>query len=285
MRSIFGVLVPCVVLMAACSPSTEPAPLSPGRQLFEQNILELLNTACADCHSNAGDDYDAPDFLDTVDGQYYESLVSDSDFVGCAVETSRLLRKGLDPNHPGKQLADPQYEKMRAWLVQEAIDRFQGVCAAPVSDPSPGTMPKPQTTAVMEAIAQFGACMTYDDWKNAGMDRIGGTTSVLAGNQSPCFSCHATGGGGNWMPNPDGPDAEIRFAFAKMRKAYSIFHLVTATSNDDNSFKDIVPSDRWRDTTKDEGHPTYTLSQGSLTALETWFSTTYTKWKKGPCTP
>jgi hypothetical protein len=276
-----------LIVLTACDSTPEFRPMTPGREIFERDILTLLNGVCADCHSNANDEHSAPDFLDTADGQYYESLVGRPDFVGCAVENSLLLVKGLHSNHPGGKLTGPQQEKMQQWLTQEAIDRFQGECAgAPVIPGSGGMGEAPLTGKV--AIEQFGACMSLDVWNSAGMPLVGATIALEGQQPKPCYSCHDEGSGGNWMPDPNSANAaqEIANSFGQMRQPYSIYHLVQWTVNDaDASFKDIVPANRWREKGKDQNHPTYTLSLTSQGYIEAWFNTTYEKWKNGPCTP
>src|SRR5262245_13054446 len=110
----------CAVMTAACDGA------SPARRLFDENVEPILKASCADCHANPNDPHRAPDYLDTVLGDHYASLVSRKDFVGCDVQSSMLLAKGLDPEHPGGALSGPQHDRVEGWLLEEAIERFQG---------------------------------------------------------------------------------------------------------------------------------------------------------------
>jgi hypothetical protein len=267
--------------------------MSPGREIFERDIMPLLNVICADCHSNPNDEHDAPDFLDTADGQYYESLVSRVDFVGCDASSSLLVTKGLHPGHPGGKLTEPQELKMNTWLSQEATDRFPGNCTEAKivsSGGGGGSGGAPQIITPDLALEQFRKCMTLDDWRNTGMPSVGETIATDNGIPSHCYSCHQTGAGTNWMSGAIGNsiDADIQKAFVNMSKpqseSYSIFHLVGCTRNNDGSFKDIVQSNRWRDKGKEnKGHPNYQLSPENQGYIDAWFSLTYNKWKNGPC--
>lgn len=285
---ISGVIA--MMATAGCSSREEPPPLSAARQLFEEDIMPLLNGVCADCHSNANDEHGAPDFLDTVDGQYYESLVARTDFVGCDVNNSLLLTKGLHEEHPGGKLTGPQHDKIVSWLLKEATDRFNGVCNGPEMVPGTGggEMP-PVTLTALAAMEQFRNCMTLEDWKKAEMPVVGETIALEGDTPKPCYSCHEVdGSGGNWMSGSENVStaASIENVFNNMSKSksYSIYRLVGAIQNDqDGSFVDIVQSYRWRDKSEDEKHPTYTLSSVNQGRVDTWFSLTYNKWKSGSC--
>src|SRR5262249_50857069 len=121
MRSVVLVSGLCAAMAAACGPvgdNTGEAP-SAARLLFDENVEPLLETTCADCHSNPDDPHRAPDFLDVVPGDHYASLVSRKDFVGCDVDNSLLLAKGLEPDHPGGSLTDAQHDRVKGWLMEE----------------------------------------------------------------------------------------------------------------------------------------------------------------------
>jgi hypothetical protein len=293
MRGRILVLGLCAVMMAGCdrNPEDSPPAVTAARLIYDRDVEPLLATTCADCHSNPDDLHGAPDFLDLVPGDRYASLVSRKDFVSCDVENSLLLAKGHDPDHPGGALTAPQHERVERWLVEEAIERFSGVCNGPPPASGAGGMdagtPVGPLTG-LQALEQLGDCMTLEDWNAANMPLVAHQTALFNKQQVPCYSCHANGAGPNWMPDPGAGDADasIADAFEKMRRVYSIFKLVRWTVNDeDGSFKEIVPSNRWRDKGQDPGHPPYELEAQYQESIDAWFQTANGKWKAGLCTP
>lgn len=279
-----------ISITAACTPNAEDEPTGgtpPGdsptaaRQCFIDDVKPLVESTCADCHSNVNDEFGAPDFLDVIPTDYYASLVSRTDFVGCDVDNSLLLVKGLDADHPGGDLTPPQHERVKNWLNKEAMERFGGKCTTPTPT---GEEEPPGPLTGLDAIAQFGACMTLEDWLNKKMDLVANQTALSQDQVMPCYSCHAGGQGSNWMPDPQN-SGEVSQAFEKMRVPYKIFKLIQWTVNDeDGSFKDIVPANRWRDKGKEKGHPEYTLEPQYVEYIDQWFQLTYDKWKSGTCT-
>lgn len=259
--------------------------------MFDREVKPLLETTCADCHATPGDPYGAPEILEAVPGDYYASLVSRKDLVGCDVENSLLLTKGLDPGHPGGALTGPQHTRVERWLTEEARERFDGVCKS--SPPAAATgesgveAPSGALTG-MKALEQLGDCMTLADWQETKMPLVASQLARNGNQQAPCFSCHTSGAGGNWMPDPNGPkaDTEIPDAFEKMRRPYSIFNLVRWTVHDeDGSFEDVVQSHRWRDKGTGSEHPSYALAKEYEEYVDAWFTRTYDRWKAGPCVP
>lgn len=293
----------CAVLAAACSPRSdeltcaangEPCP-GEARWLFEHDVRPLVETNCADCHSNPHDALGAPDFLDVVPGDFYASLVSRADFVRCDVGDSLILTKGLDPDHPGGALTEPQRERVEGWLRKEAEERFGGVCKDPpvvagsggAGSGNPGTgagagNPSGDLDG-LAAIAQFGDCMTLDDWNETNMPLVAKQHADDGQGSVQCYTCHSGGTGDNWMVDP-ASDAAVADAFEKMRRPYSIYKLVWWTVHDeDGSFKDIVQSHRWRDKGSDPEHASYALAPEYQEYIDEWFTRTYDRWKSGAC--
>ncbi|HZS37730.1 MAG TPA: hypothetical protein VFF06_12925, partial [Polyangia bacterium] len=95
-------------------------------------------------------------------------------------------------------------------------------------------------------------------------------------NSGPCTSCHQTG---DYVLLSADPNAN----FAAIKKMPYIMKFALADVNVDGTFKDIVPADRFKDRGMETGHPAYTLNTARLTALTTFFTTVYGKWKAGTC--
>ncbi len=275
--------------------STGSGQTSAARAYFDQSVETIFEGTCSDCHSNPGDDYGAPDFLGFSPDDYYGGLTGRVDFVSCDIANSILLLKGADPGHAGPPLTEGQHDKVEQWLKLEAEERFGGSCSS--SDPpttssttaattSTGT-PEPAPLTGEMAMKQFGDCMTLEDWNATGMPLVANQLSDYGGNNVPCYSCHANGTGENWMPDPKAATAEadIAEAFEALRYMYASFNLVRWTvNNEDGSFKDLVPSYRWRDKGQEgTSHPMYTLDPTYLQYYEDWFALTYEKWSTGAC--
>jgi hypothetical protein len=313
MRSYHVLLIALSVSasLAACAenpPSTlgattgagagEPTP-SPAQAYFEQNVAPIFLGTCADCHANTADEHGAPDFLGLSVEAYYGELTARTDFVSCDTANSVLLLKGADPGHAGPPLTDGQHDKVGLWLDLEADERFGGKCdgvkpsdaastsTTVASSSSTGGMEEPPPLTGQVAMKQFGDCMTLEDWTATGMPLVANQISDYGGNDVPCYSCHNAGTGENWMPDPNGANAEadIAEAFEAMRYMYASFNLVRWTvNNEDGSFKDLVASQRWRDKGQEgTSHPSYTLSAEYQGYYEAWFTQVYDKWSSGEC--
>jgi hypothetical protein len=264
------------------------APVGPSaaRVYFDDNVVPIFQGTCADCHANPVDEHGAPDFLGASPAAYYDAVTARPDFVACDVANSILLSKGADPGHAGPALTDGQHDKVATWLALEAEERFGGTCTAPsdaaTSTSGGGDPPAPLTGE--EAMAQLGECMTYDDWVDSGMPLVAKQKAKYLDNDVPCYSCHANGTGENWMPNPNDID-DVAEAFENMRWMYASFNLVRWTvNNEDGSFKDLVPSYRWRDKGQEgTNHPSYKLSADYVAAYEDWFDRTKQRWLDGKC--
>lgn len=244
-----------------------------GRGYFEANVLPFVDdgttgNACAQCHLESYGKPGAPWFLGSSRAGIYDALASNKKHVSSSLENSLFLNKGV---HSGPALTPEQHEKVAKWLEIEAAERF-GDCTDEPKPPSNCKTGK-------EMIAEFGACMTLEDWTTTGMHLIS-TQNVL--NGGPCYSCHALGTGGNYMTDPE-EEGGISLGFEKMRILSPILNLVTWTPGDDGACPDLVPANRWIDKSGQGGHPKYLLDPAHINALDTWFKLTYDKWKNGTC--
>lgn len=244
-----------------------------GRGYFEANVLPFVDdgttgNACARCHLESYGTPGAPWFLGSSRAGIYDALAGNKKHVSSSPENSLFLNKGM---HSGPDLTPEQYEKVAKWLAIEADERFSDCTGEP----------KPPSTCKTgkEMIAEFGACMTLEDWKATGMHMIS-TQKTL--NGGACYSCHGEGMGGNYMTDPATDESSL-YGFEKMRFISPIFNLVTWTSGDDGACPDLVPANRWRDKSGQGGHPKYVLDPAYIDALDAWFKLTYDKWKSGTC--
>jgi cytochrome c553 len=274
------------------------------RAFFDEHVLPIMVNTCANCHSNAGDQYGAPEFLGLAQDQYYDALSKNTSFVGCDIENSILLLKGLDPAHVGGPLTLEQHEKVETWLTLEAIARFNGTCGGPPTTTATtstaattgaggggtggegGAAPVGPMTG-QQAMEEFGKCMSLSDWIDSGMPLIANQQCEYQNNTLQCYNCHnnfATGS--TALPNPNAANAteEIERAFEQMRHMYSSFALVRWNVNpEDGSFKELVSSYRLRDKGMALNHPTFELSAERVGYYEDFMARTMAKYEAGPC--
>ena len=288
MRNLALLSVAAVSISMACVQDPPPdlaGAGSPGQEIFNAYIMPILEQRCASCHANPSDPNMAPDYLGTSKTKFYDMLVQNVTMVSCSIDNSMLLAKGFDKDHPGGDLSPSEREKVTTWLSTEALDRFGGVCRGGPSEqggPSGHDGPSGPLTG-MEAMKQFGDCMTLEDWVATGMPLMANLPSQLGNQTFQCKSCHSEGTGSNWMDD----QSNIERNFEKMRYPSASFRLFQWSSSlTDGSYEDIVQSYRWHDKGKEGGnHPTYELTPENVAAIDAWFQTTYDKWKDGLCTP
>lgn len=236
-----------------------PSPLT-ARQLFDKNVAPALAANCASCHAG-NPPTTGPTILGSGAGQYYSALVSDSRFVNAVPLKSELITQG---KHEGPALSTQQATDVEAWLTQELAER--GMLPQP---PPPANQAQKQLTA-------FGNCMSQSDYNTAGMNDL--QNQDTAGNAGECHSCHSTG---MYVYLSKDPTQN----FDRLHQLPWLLKLAGADLNTDGTFRDIISANRFRDRGQETGHPSYNLTQTRQTALDTFFQTTYSKWKAGGCTP
>jgi hypothetical protein len=239
-----------------------------GKPFFEANVGSILSIACASCHSgeNPNDNSGGPNFMGSSPDGYYLAITTKARFVGANAENSLLLRKG---EHTGPAFTPSQTATVSKWLGIEANER-SGQCAGAV----PSNCKAPETL-----LAEFGACMTIDDWKATNMHLV----STQATTFGPCHGCHDKGQAGNYMTNPIS-EPDISLGFTQMRKLSPMLNLVAwPETSAGGECPDIQPAYRWRDKGSQGEHPKYLLLPEHLNALADWFSLTHTKWQTGAC--
>lgn len=243
-----------------------------GKSFFEANVRKILLNSCADCHSSQfSSPNSGPKFLGASPDEYYRKLTFNTRFVGSNASASGLLQQG---EHTGPAFSPAEYSTVAEWLNIEGKER-SGNCSG---NDGPAT-PASNCKAPEVLLAEFGACMTLDDWKSTGMHTLAASKSEYG----PCYGCHSTGLAGNYMTNP-GSEPDLVLGFEQMRVPSPIVNLVAwPEPGADGSCPDIVPSFRWRDKGGQGNHPKYVLGGEGIAKLDNWFTLTHTKWKSGLC--
>jgi hypothetical protein len=235
------------------------------RAYFDDNVLPMLASSCASCHSSQHAEL-GPDFLGRAEDVYYGSL----DFAGYITvpDNSLLLLKG---EHTGPAWTSAQADAVTQWLDLEAAER--GLTSSTVGEDAGAP---PPTLTLQDALSQFAACMSLSDWNNVGMDGVAdqGTT------EGPCRSCHQTGTGGAFLSE------DSTQSFEQNRQMPYILKLVLGTVSADGSFADLVPANRFVEKGGEGGlHPKYIMTPERQIAISLFFEATYDKWKSGGCPP
>ena len=238
---------------------TQPGQATPptARQLFDTNVLPLLG-ACSSCHAGAGIP-GAPVFLGADQTQFYSSLVGSARFVNNKPDQSVLVTHKHGAQ--GTDLTVPQLKYVTDWLTQENVERV---------------LPDPPTVGNVAAmqLAAFAKCMNATDFTASGMNDL--QNQETAGDGGQCWSCHGQG-----LYVYLSQTATDNLTYLKVNPTLSKF--AESVSNADGSFKDILPSYRFRDRGQQPGHPPYILSSARSAALDSFFQKTYAHWKAGNC--
>src|SRR5207253_7783137 len=130
------------------------AQASGARRTFEQQVYPELELTCAFCHAAPNNPVHAPQWM-SFDAKSSYDNVEKFDGLIAWPDNSKLLLKG---EHTGPALTSAQSKAVRAWLEEESKE--SGLTPPPVPDKPSG--PPPLTAG--DALAQFGSCMTLDDF-------------------------------------------------------------------------------------------------------------------------
>ncbi len=233
------------------------------RQLFDDNVAPML-AACASCHAGPGT-VDGPKFLGTtlLSADFYVALISDTRYVNND-PTQSLLNTHKHTTGIGTDLTVAQSKFVSDWLLQEGVERV----LAPPPAPAAGA-------AVAAELVKFGKCMTQADWDAAGMNDLQNQTTL--GDAGECYSCHQTGLYNVYLSKISTDN------FTRIQTSPNLLKLAAADVKADGSLNDIIQADRFQNRGQLPGHPGYTLTTARLNAINTFFMSTYTKYKAGNC--
>ena len=225
-----------IVGMASCG-SAGGASGSDAKQEFISKVYPQLEPTCAGCHASGK--RGAPIFLaDNPEGSY-KAISETTGFISAPTQ-SPIMQKGI---HSGPALTDVQVQVVTDWLTKEVGTK--------------GDDTKPPN--LRAAFKKFGACMDYNEWKAAGLDKI--PTTASGGGQ--CISCHNTGAASVWLSN--NPEE----TFLKLTQFPYVQRLVTGSVNEKGQFDKIVDSRRLIDKGNDRRqlnanhHPAFNLGDGT----------------------
>lgn len=242
-----------------------------------------LRRACTDCHATG--ENDAPLWLTKDAATSYSQLEDYQSPYGSALiaapANSELLLHG---EHTGPALTQTQQLLVTDWLELEVSERQlvdPGGGEGGASGGTGGGTPV-ATMTVDQALKEWGACMSYTDWVEQGMDKLPSSQTVGSGS---CNGCHSTGQAGSFLS--DNPQD----TFEENRKKPYMLKLVIGKVGSNGGFLDLVPASRFinkgtEECTLDDKtlcHPVYALETSTTDAIEGFFTATYDRWKTGNC--
>lgn len=241
--------------------SVSPVGSSPltARAVFDATVVGILQNECGACHE-AANPSGYPDIFGTrTPNTYYDRLLLDGRYVTAVPEDSLLLVKG---EHTGPAFLPADAQKVTAWLVKEAQERgLGGGAVTPPADFRPRSL--------AEALTRFGACMNRDVWDAT--YGAGNNTQVArqGTDQGQCMACHSTGTAGAFLSASSGDTFEM----SRLRP--NVLKLVLSQSNEDGSFKDLVPGRRFELKGGEGGdHPSYLMTPERLAAIDSFVDQT-----------
>jgi MYXO-CTERM domain-containing protein len=230
--------------------------------VFDANIKGVLDTKCSACHET-GNAAGFPDILGASPDAYYNKLTGDPRMVPAVPENSLLIVKG---EHAGPAFLSSEARVVTQWLLAEAQERgLTGGAGGPTGTYAPRNL--------SEALTRFGACMQRQTWDATYGASNATQTARQTSENGQCMACHTSGTGGAFLSASSGDTFEMN----RLRPA--VLKLVLSQSNDDGSFKDLIPARRYEKRGSEGGdHPAYQLTQERITALNSFVDQTLTRY-------
>jgi hypothetical protein len=251
------------------------------KEFFLTEVYPVLSTDqtggetpdCASCHATGN--LDAPPWLDD-DAESSYVAIDQAKYIAVP-ENSLLIQHGV---HTGPALTLTQEDLVVEWLLMEVEER--GLAGGTTNPGDPPTPPTGKT--LVEALNEFAACMTLDDWNEHLMNQM---ADAQTGNGGPCNGCHQTGQGGTWLSVND------EETFDMHKEIPFIKRLVTGTINEQGQFETLIAANRYQE----KGlapcspdplvycHPKYSLPPIMTEAVVGFVDVTLSKWVAGLCEP
>jgi hypothetical protein len=234
------------------------------QQMFVNDVYPALQPSCASCHATGAGA--APIFLGNDAATSYAAIEASGLVADPA--TSQLVLHG---KHTGPALTSSQQGTVVAWLSQEMLARTSGGGA--------GGLTSADLTA---ALASFGACMSYADWTQAGLDALG---TMKTQNAGTCSGCHNVGDG-NFYANTDGART-----FTASTKGPYVETYVMGSVDAKGGFAGLVAANVITDKAKSAAactqgagcHPQFTVDPALQAGIYTFVSTTLARFKINAC--
>jgi mono/diheme cytochrome c family protein len=247
---------------------------SAARQMFENEVSPLLAANCAGCHAGAIDTQPLKYMGNTGAAGYYDGVVAEPSVVGgFDPGLANLVNKGPHDSGAAPGWDAAQEGIMTSWLLAEADER--GIVNDP--NPNPGN---PTPTTSREALAQWSACMSIDDWLASNV----ASWADKGSERGQCVSCHNQGAGGFYASSDDNEMYEMN----RYEIYITTFFTAAPVSVTDPSqgYQVLVNEQKLRLKANSVGHPSFNPDGGEqLQNLRDFYDLTMARKAAGLCPP
>jgi hypothetical protein len=160
-----------------------------------------------------------------------------------------------------------------------------GPAPSPSAPPASATEDVGPTKTLQQALGEFGACMSLEEWITTGIYKM---YKAATEEGQECQACHSDGSGGVTLSD------DVLATFQAHQRFPAIMRLVTGTVDERGNFKSLVPSNRYIDKGIDTClaglacHPKFTLPveneiQADQKAVSSFVQRTLDRWLEGEC--
>ena len=247
---------------------------SEARTMFENEVSPMLTGACASCHTGSIETTPLKYLGNTGSTGYYDAIVAEPSVTGgFDPGLANLLNKGEHELGSARAWTSEEAGVITSWLLMEATER--GIDTDP--NPNPGTT---TPTTSREALAQWSACMSIDDWNASGVAQWADKGS----ERGQCMSCHNQGAGGFYASDDDNEMYEMN----KYEIYITTFFTAAPKSVTDPSlgYQVLVNEQKLRLKANSVGHPSFNPDGGNqLQNLRNFYDLTMARVAAGTCPP
>ncbi|MCA9676133.1 MAG: hypothetical protein H6709_16175 [Kofleriaceae bacterium] len=249
-----------------------PDPTSQARQMFDDQVAPMLSSACAGCHAGAIDTTPLKYLGNSGMTGYYAAIIAEPSVTGgFDPGLANMVNKGEHDGGNARAWTQTEKDILIEWLLQEADER--GV--VPVDPVDPTTTP----TTSREALAQWSACMSVDDWLSSQVY----TWANKGSERGQCMSCHNQGAGGYYASN----DPNEMYSMNRYELFITTFFTATPVNVADPSqgYKIVVNESKLRAKANATGHPSYNPDGNQMNYLHDFYDLTEARRLAGTCAP
>jgi len=256
----------------------DPPVATPGRLAFDSNVAPMVAAACASCHVGPIDAVGdlSLNYMGSAgpDGYYAAITAEPSVTGGFNPDLANLILKGEHDNGAARAWTQTEMDAIAEWLLTEADDR-----GIELDDgaPEPGTL---TPTTSREALAQWSACMSIDDWNTSLVFQWADKGS----ERGQCMSCHNQGAGGYYAND----DSDLMYEMNKYEIYITTFFTAAPINVADPSqgYQVLINEQKLRAKANATGHPGYNPDGGNqMQYLRNFYDLTKARIDAGTCPP
>jgi mono/diheme cytochrome c family protein len=245
---------------------------------FDETVAPMVAAACASCHVGAIDAV-GDTSLNYMGNEgpegYYAAITAEPSVTGgFNPDIANLILKGEHDNGNARAWTQAEMDTIAEWLITEADDR-----GIPLDDGG-GPTGNPTPTTSREALAQWSACMSIDDWNTSLVFQWADKGS----ERGQCMSCHNQGAGGFFAND----DSDLMFEMNKYEIYITTFFTAAPVNVADPSqgYQVLVNEQKLRAKANATGHPGYNPDGGNqMQYLRNFYDLTKARVTAGTCPP